>query len=89
MISSTWLINQDSIQRFARDLCAQHNGFLKRAVAEPAAANVINLASSRVLKKMVERHHKILAVNIIPHLLAAMTEDPVLTPQHSTFHQIR
>src|SRR5262249_43653042 len=76
-------------QRPAGDFLAAANRFEHRAVAEPPAAHVVNLARPWRQKELLKRPDQVGAVDVVAYLLAAVAEDGVRRARDGAFHQVR
>src|SRR5215203_816275 len=70
----------------AADLLAQLNRFAHRTIAVSAAAEVVDLAASRRVDEGRKCFHQIEAVDVIAHLLAAITEDAIWPSRDRALH---
>src|SRR5258707_14695143 len=77
MISDSILLDIGPIHFLASQLFNQLNGFQYRRTVVAAAANVVDLAWSRVLPKSFKRFDDVVTMNLIAHLFAFVTVDVV------------
>ena len=76
------------IQFFARNLLAHFNGFEHGAIAQAAAAHVVNLSAARSAIELVESLNQIGTMNVVAHLFALIAEHLVWMPSDDAFHQV-
>ena len=69
------------VRALARDLLAHLDGFEHRAVAEPAATDVVHLADARRLHELVEGPDEVATVYCIAYLLSFVPVNAVLLPR--------
>src|SRR6516162_9856013 len=77
------------LQLAAADGFAQVDGFEHGAVRMAAAAHVEDFTAARLEKELPESLDQIMAVDVIAHLFAAITEDAVRLPGNGAAHQVR
>src|SRR5512135_2213828 len=76
------------IELFLGDLFANLDGFQHGTVADASAADVIDLTMSRRFEKLIKSPDQIPAVDIVPDLLALVSENDVGLRQGRALHQI-
>ena len=77
------------VQFFAADAFAFVNRLQHRAVRVAAAADVIDFARARLLEKLPERIHQVVAVNVVAHLFAFVAKNAIRRAADGATHQIR
>src|ERR1700677_3575808 len=88
VVTRTVIFFVSVVQLSARNLFADLDRFQHRSVAETAAANVVNLATARLLEELMEAIDQVSAVNVVAHLLTLVSEHSVRTPGHRAAHQV-
>src|SRR5947209_13214858 len=68
------------------DFFTKRNRFQHRAIAKAPAAHVINFRYARLMNEGSKRFHQIVAVNVIAHLFALITEDAIGPADDATLH---
>src|SRR3954470_16194761 len=76
-------------QRAPGDLLTEIDRFEHRAARFPPAADVVALADSRILHDLPHRGDEIFAVDVVSHLLPAVTMDRVRRAGNGASHQMR
>jgi len=75
-------------ERFPADFLAEVDGFKHGTIRVPAAADVVDLGHTRLPEELPEGFDQVVAVDVIPDLLAAIAEDPIGFSGDRAFHQI-
>ena len=75
-------------QFLAADAFALVDRFEHGAVRVAAAAGIVDFARARLLKKLPEHFHQVVAVDVVAHLFALVAKDSIGRSFHGATHQI-
>src|ERR1700731_1037180 len=89
MIAYPVVLRIKVVHFFPCNLFAAGNGFQHRTVAMPSPACIVYLPRPRLLIKLPEHAHQVIAVDIVPDLLALVSENGIGITRDRAFHQVR
>src|SRR5207248_9489248 len=70
------------------DFFTKRNRFQHGTITKTAATDVVNFSRARLVDKGGKCFHQVEAVNVIAHLLAFVTENPIRPADDTAFHQV-